>query len=1185
MVRVCLNADIRLLLSKRWGASYTCWHVAAHKNHLDVLKVLEEAVMKNVDAVMKLNSGWRRCISAQKEAEQLLHGMVHETARYGVTPLILAAASGHTAVIEFLVSIGADRWQGDIASMSPLHFAARAGRTAAVAELLKDPPPRSHMACRLCTLSCKLLEALDGFGWTALHYAMAHKHEGTVAALLSYEANLMPRTQVYHPGYGSLPVGTTPLHIAAALGHLPLIKTLLRAYYVRNGNLLPNSLGPDERRVRSRRNPDLRLILTRTRRIAFHIAARHQHTDVLEWLDPSIPLSFLLAGSAEDTVEGSLLPAVGVPRLGVLAANALHAALASDLRAIEAEVAAVKAANEAAAAARKVKASGHRSATKPSFVASLARAASLGATPELLVVVHPTLAPERTPPAGGVRDSLARLGSLLLGGSGSAVATTLRDSEAGTASPNAGGPANGGTGGIAAAGGSAMVTPRGGGGGGAGLVSPRDRSKPGTGGQDTARGSTNGGVPSLRQLAQQAEQADADARGQRRLIDMLSANLLKNWKTNEKRPVVPPEPHSVDLVADALYNQQYEPHAVDARDALDNNYMGVSLPDDPSAEDGHVARVRHVADVGFLTYARHPAAAMLIRRFEGCAQSNWPSEGPGQPGLSPGADAGRAMRGMPESELVSMVQSALRFSDPGTPTGLRSAARSAHTTANDGQLGFPSALDHSLEWGDKGSNRDASPGRTLAQVRARLALPATAPHPTHLRSRSLQWPAGAAPLGYRGARKSQLAPFDIIRMPTAPSSFANASAAAAAATPHLESASPLNLLDAGIVGSRPPSPHLPGQALRGGGVGVASSSNRHGSPANRHSVGGHAASTSGGMSGGHESNDDDADDSGSLGEPEPSPEPGIGFGPSSSGGGAAAALSLCVPPSLRPLRVGSGSCGVGVGGCGGDASMRPRWSADTGADAASGQRGAADATSWHPGQLSELRASVTSQSATEMLSSLEGQQGALGGHAGVMGGEAELAEPTANGGLFKLFKSKKKNQILPIPGHKGSRIGSRSAAAGAEFKNLSPPAAGRMSMPGRMSTGSLQPLDYEALDDSDASLDEDGAAAQHLGEVAEEEGASGGQGAQEDDTCPVCLDESPNVVLRTCGHRLCLGCAQDLCKRHVLTPVLCPYCRSVISGFTGAPQPKAAAAGTVAASAAASMVTPPRAATVALAAV
>lgn len=53
----------------------------------------------------------------------------------------------------------------------------------------------------------------------------------------------------------------------------------------------------------------------------------------------------------------------------------------------------------------------------------------------------------------------------------------------------------------------------------------------------------------------------------------------------------------------------------------------------------------------------------------------------------------------------------------------------------------------------------------------------------------------------------------------------------------------------------------------------------------------------------------------------------------------------------------------------------------------------------------------------------------------------------------------------------------------------------------------------------------------------------------DEDVCPVCLDEVPNVQLRRCSHRLCLGCAKDLCKRHNLTPALCPCCRSVITGF------------------------------------
>jgi hypothetical protein len=54
---------------------------------------------------------------------------------------------------------------------------------------------------------------------------------------------------------------------------------------------------------------------------------------------------------------------------------------------------------------------------------------------------------------------------------------------------------------------------------------------------------------------------------------------------------------------------------------------------------------------------------------------------------------------------------------------------------------------------------------------------------------------------------------------------------------------------------------------------------------------------------------------------------------------------------------------------------------------------------------------------------------------------------------------------------------------------------------------------------------------------------------EDDDICPVCLDETPVLQLIQCNHVLCMGCAKDLCTRHNLTPALCPYCRAVISGF------------------------------------
>lgn len=76
-----------------------------------------------------------------------------------------------------------------------------------------------------------------------------------------------------------------------------------------------------------------------------------------------------------------------------------------------------------------------------------------------------------------------------------------------------------------------------------------------------------------------------------------------------------------------------------------------------------------------------------------------------------------------------------------------------------------------------------------------------------------------------------------------------------------------------------------------------------------------------------------------------------------------------------------------------------------------------------------------------------------------------------------------------------------------------------------------------------------GAAHQEEKEKGEEEG-------EEEDCCPVCLDEVPNVLLAPCKHTVCLGCCKDLLRRHKLTPALCPYCRAVISGMSACPDNK-----------------------------
>ncbi|KAK4108786.1 ankyrin, partial [Canariomyces notabilis] len=93
---------------------------------------------------------------------------------YGRTPLLLAAAAGHDAVVRGLINAGADLNHKD-----------------------------------------------SVYGMTALHTAAAHGHAEVVKMLLRHGADV-------HHGDSS-PVGETPLSCAAAKGHIPVASLLLQA--------------------------------------------------------------------------------------------------------------------------------------------------------------------------------------------------------------------------------------------------------------------------------------------------------------------------------------------------------------------------------------------------------------------------------------------------------------------------------------------------------------------------------------------------------------------------------------------------------------------------------------------------------------------------------------------------------------------------------------------------------------------------------------------------------------------------------------------------------------------------------------------------------------------------------------------------------------------------------------------
>jgi uncharacterized protein len=121
----------------------------------------------------------------------------------GFTPLHLAAANGHTGIVEFLLTTRAEVNSKDNAGSTPLHQAA-AGQHNDIVELL---------------LAQKAdVDATDKHGLTPLHYAALSNNQDVVRSLLIHDANANIKDNEH---------GSTPLIIAVAKGNKKITELLL----------------------------------------------------------------------------------------------------------------------------------------------------------------------------------------------------------------------------------------------------------------------------------------------------------------------------------------------------------------------------------------------------------------------------------------------------------------------------------------------------------------------------------------------------------------------------------------------------------------------------------------------------------------------------------------------------------------------------------------------------------------------------------------------------------------------------------------------------------------------------------------------------------------------------------------------------------------------------------------------
>eukprot|EP00195_Chlamydomonas_chlamydogama_P015465 CAMPEP_0202897776 /NCGR_PEP_ID=MMETSP1392-20130828/6466_1 /ASSEMBLY_ACC=CAM_ASM_000868 /TAXON_ID=225041 /ORGANISM="Chlamydomonas chlamydogama, Strain SAG 11-48b" /LENGTH=1220 /DNA_ID=CAMNT_0049583519 /DNA_START=338 /DNA_END=4001 /DNA_ORIENTATION=+ len=346
VVQTLLNKHLVLMRETTMRSRLTAWHLAAQGGHVEVLKVLADAIIHGPEASQKLSSSLRRALSTPRSTSSLLAEFLAQRTRGGYTPLMCAVLRNQLPAVEYLLSIGADVWQGDENGMTALHHAAKCNYVHIISELVRNAPPPTRGASRLnADVANRYVDVMDDDGWTPLHTATYCGSDTAMSLLISYDANLIARTRLYTDRAKDMPAGVSPLHIASSRGSLQLVRLVLRAYYESSADLIPSQtamMATVERRRRQRSHPDPRLILTRTGRLPYHLAHRNNHTHLFEWLDPSIPLMFLFAGAGDEQdqfgagVATSLV--IGVPRLTVIAANAVHDHLMTQITQVEEQV-------------------------------------------------------------------------------------------------------------------------------------------------------------------------------------------------------------------------------------------------------------------------------------------------------------------------------------------------------------------------------------------------------------------------------------------------------------------------------------------------------------------------------------------------------------------------------------------------------------------------------------------------------------------------------------------------------------------------------------------------------------------------------------------------------------------------------------------------------------------------------